>query len=158
MFVPIELPELSALSSFEDARGSMSIFYEGNQFQTRIIKMTHSVKGVLRGFHFQSKPLLQRKKIFLLGGEIQDVLIKIDDQGMPTDEIYESIISVKNGFYCLSIPQNWAHAYLTLSETSDVLYFCDADYGNEVAFNPLTNYGKWKMDESELIISNKDLV
>lgn len=154
----VEMPKLSKLSSYKDERGLMSIFHEGNLFNPRIIKMTQSVKGAIRGFHFQKKPFLQRKKVILLAGEVQDVLIKIDDQGKPTTDIYESIISANESLYSLSIPQNWAHAYLTLSETSKLLYLCDADYGNEVSFNPIAHYSKWKMDRSMLIVSSKDLV
>ena len=119
--------------------------------------MTTSARGVLRGFHYQSHPFKQRKKIYVLDGEIQDVILRVNEYGLPTGEYVENIISSKDGLSELTIPEDWAHAYLTLSEKSRVLYVCDQVYGNEVSFNPLSFFKNWKICNKELIISDKDL-
>lgn len=151
-----QAPNLNKTLKFEDDRGSMSILLENSVFMPKLIKVTRSHFGVLRGFHAQLAPLSQQKKIYVLEGEIQDVLIKLDETGCPTGEVIENIMTASNNQE-LHIPTNWAHAYLTLSERSTVLYVCDESYGNEISLNPLKNYTNWKVSQREMIISKKDL-
>lgn len=150
-------PKLISSQVFIDQRGSMQILFEGNDFDSKIIKITSSHKGVLRGFHYQTAPHMQRKKIYVLDGEIQDVVIRIGENGIPTGDFVENFISPVDGICELTIPSNWAHAYLTLSEQSRVLYVCDEVYGSEISFNPVTSFNGWKVPKQDLIISDKDL-
>lgn len=151
-----EKPFLTNLNAHIDERGSMSVMYEGLTFPTKIIKMTTGKYGVLRGFHYQNWPLLQNKLIVLVEGIIQDVCLEMNN-GIPTGKIEDNIIDSRSNNPVLFIPKNWAHAYLTLSESSKVLYLCDQDYGNEISFNPLSNYRNWKIPNDSMIISQKDL-
>lgn len=150
-------PEVGKFKTFEDYRGSMQILYEGHDFDLKIIKMTTSIKGVLRGFHYQSFPLLQRKKIYVLEGEIQDVCMEINDNCVPTGKYFETRLVAGGDNDQLTIPSNWAHAYLTLSNVSKVLYLCDQRYGKEISFNPVGYFRGWEITNENLIISEKDL-
>jgi dTDP-4-dehydrorhamnose 3,5-epimerase len=150
-------PILKKTKNFIDDRGTMDVLLENNKFEVKIIKMTTSSRGVLRGFHYQKKPYMQNKKIYVLEGEIQDVVMKIDENNNPTKEYVVKNISSSSGICELTIPSNWAHAYLTLSVNSKVLYICDQHYGDEIVFNPIQFFDDWIIPTKGLIISNKDL-
>lgn len=149
-------PRVGTVGHFVDDRGSMSVLYEGEAFSTKIVKMTSSFKGVLRGFHYQCKPHLQRKVIVVVEGKIQDVCLEMNND-IPTGKTVENIIEAGSENSVLFIPENWAHAYLTLSESSKVIYLCDEEYGNEISLNPLKNFSNWTMSAEKLLISKKDL-
>ena len=152
-----ELPKIKNLLNFSDERGSMKILLENTNFSPKIVKTTQSQFGVLRGFHVQLSPLLQEKIIYVLNGEIQDILIEVDTYGKPTGQIVENILNAENSCCELYIPPNWAHAYLTLSKQSTVLYLCNQTYGNEISLNPLVNYKNWNIPIDKMIISKKDM-
>ncbi len=137
-----------------DIRGSMNILFENRKFETHILKMTISKRGVLRGFHYQPKPLEQSKLIIVLEGTIQDVCYN-----MTNDEtsFHDVILGEDEKYNALMIPKSFAHAYLTLSDYSRVLYLCDQKYGGEISINPQRKYKKWIFEHKNMIISEKDL-
>jgi dTDP-4-dehydrorhamnose 3,5-epimerase len=155
MISMLSAPKLINIPEFNDDRGLMQIISEGN-FHTKIIKMTTSREFSLRGFHFQKPPLLQKKIVFLIEGEIQDVLLKVNSEGKPLNEFVEFRLKANSNNCAIEIPENWAHAYLTLSKESKLLYLCNEIYGNEISINPLI-YDKWIMEKHMLNISKKDL-
>ncbi|MBU3589075.1 dTDP-4-dehydrorhamnose 3,5-epimerase family protein [Polynucleobacter sp. 80A-SIGWE] len=149
-------PKLIDAEIFEDDRGFMSVYFEGSSFIAKIIKMTSSKYGVLRGFHYQLPPTAQDKIILVLEGAIQDVCMEMAGN-QPTGMVVDN--SIGDGAKCraLFVPNNWAHSYLTLSESSKVLYLCNEGYGNEISLNPIENYKGWKLGEADMLISRKDL-
>lgn len=150
-------PEVRRSCSHDDQRGVMDILYEGPSLNAKILKMTTSKRGALRGFHYQRPPLMQKKKIYILEGEIQDVCLECEPDGKPTGRYFEKIVSANHGITEITIPSNWAHAYLTLSAVSKVLYVCDQFYGEEMSLNPLSHFKGWKITINEMNISEKDL-
>jgi dTDP-4-dehydrorhamnose 3,5-epimerase len=149
-------PKLRQMANISDARGSMKILLEESAIRNSVIKMTSSTVGVLRGFHYQPAPFCQVKRIYVLEGKIQDVALEIDGDNIPTGNVFSSVIGAEDSTEIL-IPENWAHAYLTISESSKVLYVCDGEYGNEISFNPIKNFDGWLIEEKNLIISEKDM-
>lgn len=84
--------------------------------------LVHSVRGVLRGLHFQH-PYGQYKLVSVVQGAIFDVAVDVR-VGSPTFGRWTGAeLSVDN---CrqLAIPPWFAHGYLVLSETSTVMYKC----------------------------------
>lgn len=149
-------PTLIDVETFKDDRGSMTVYFEGSEFTTKIIKMTNSKLGVLRGFHYQFAPTLQEKIILVLEGAIQDVCLEMVE-GQSTGMAVDNFIGDGAKYSALFVPSNWAHAYLTLTKSSKVLYLCNQEYGNEMSLNPINNYRGWRLPKSDLIISQKDL-
>lgn len=155
-------PKLSSCRKFDDPRGSMSILFEagaeGDEASAKIIKMSQSHYGVLRGFHIQDRDLRQSKKVVLLHGSVQDVCLEIGSDGAPTGATKEHLIYAdrQDSMYVLDIPDNWAHAYLVLSESASLMYICDAGYGSEVVFNPLKWFDSWLLPQAQLKLSQKD--
>lgn len=88
---------------------------------------SHSVRGVLRGLHYQKAPRAQGKLIGVAHGEIYDVAVDIR-KGSPTyGRWVGEILSADNG-RLLYIPPGFAHGFCVLSDTASVLYKVTAEW------------------------------
>ena len=82
---------------------------------------SYSFKGVLRGLHYQLSPYLQGKLVRCIKGEIFDVAVDIQKGSETYGEWVGCYLSSKNRSQ-LWIPNGFAHGFLTLSESADVVY------------------------------------
>ena len=118
-----------------------------------------SVKGVLRGLHFQ-KQYPQTKLVRVIKGEVFDVAVDLRN-GSPTYGKYHGeLLSAENRKQYL-IPKGFAHGFLVLSDEAEFCYKCDDFYhANDeggIIWNDKDLNIKWPIeDEKELIISTKD--
>jgi len=80
-----------------------------------------SIKGVLRGIHYQLNPMAQGKLIRCSHGEIFDVAIDLR-KGSKTFGEWASIILNEKNKKQYWIPEGFAHGFLTLSDNAEVLY------------------------------------
>jgi dTDP-4-dehydrorhamnose 3,5-epimerase len=126
---PTSLPDVLLLEPrvFEDARGH---FYESYRQDTLrslgigapFVQENHSLSRsrVLRGLHYQiGHP--QAKLIRVVQGEIFDVAVDIR-RGSPTFGSWVGQrLSAKNRLQ-LYVPEGFAHGFLVLSETAEVIY------------------------------------
>ncbi len=120
---------------------------------------SHSVKGVLRGLHYQKRHP-QAKLVRVLAGEIFDVAVDIR-MGSPTFGKWQGILLSAANRKQFFIPGGFAHGFAVLSEAADVLYKCNEYYHPEdeagIIWNDPTLGIKWPVDAIEtLIISEKD--
>lgn len=91
--------------------------------------LSYSIKGTLRGLHFQY-PHGQTKLIQVIDGEIFDVAVDIR-YGSPTFGKHKSVhLSGKNKKQ-LYIPKGFAHGFCVLSESAFVTYKCSDFYRPE---------------------------
>jgi dTDP-4-dehydrorhamnose 3,5-epimerase len=87
---------------------------------------SRSVKGVLRGLHFQlAKP--QAKLVWVARGEVLDVAVDIR-RGSPTFGRSFAAKLTDVGGEQLYLPAGLAHGFLVLSETCDFCYKCSDVY------------------------------
>jgi len=87
---------------------------------------SRSSRGILRGLHLQH-PNGQTKLVTVLRGEILDVAVDVRI-GSPTYGAHvAAVLSEENGRQLL-VPQGFAHGFLVLSDTADLLYKCDNYY------------------------------
>jgi len=86
---------------------------------------SHSLRGVLRGLHYQLQNP-QAKLCRVASGEVLDIAVDIR-HGSPT--FGKWVGEVLSGENCkqLYIPKGFAHGFVVLSETCDFLYKC-SDY------------------------------
>lgn len=99
--------------TFESVTGLNVKFVQDNH--------SHSIKGVLRGLHYQLSPCAQGKLVRCVHGAVFDVAVDIRI-GSPTFGQWAGVeLSAKNQrqFW---IPAGFAHGFLTLTETADFLY------------------------------------
>ncbi len=94
---------------------------------------SHSVRGVLRGLHYQlHRP--QAKLCRVVQGEVLDVAVDIR-AGSPHFGKWVGAVLAAENHHALYIPQGFAHGFVVLSESADFLYKC-SDY-----FDPADDYG-----------------
>jgi len=135
---------------FEDQRGFFLETYHQRKYQEAGISQpfvqdnhSHSVRGVLRGLHYQLQHP-QGKLIWVAQGAIFDVAVDIR-QGSPTFGQWLGIHLTSENHRQIFIPEGFAHGFCVLSEQADVIYKCTALYA------PDDEYGlRW--DDPKLAI------
>ena len=82
-----------------------------------------SVKGVLRGLHFQ-KQYPQTKLVRAIRGEIFDVVVDLRTGSNTYGKWHGEMLTEENKKQFL-IPKGFAHGFLVLSESAEFCYKCD---------------------------------
>jgi dTDP-4-dehydrorhamnose 3,5-epimerase len=98
--------------AFDAAVGRRTEFVQDNQ--------SRSVRGVLRGLHYQL-PRPQGKLVRALRGEIFDVVVDLR-RGSPTLGRWAGEVLSAENRRQLWIPEGFAHGFLALSDEAEVLY------------------------------------
>jgi dTDP-4-dehydrorhamnose 3,5-epimerase len=118
-----------------------------------------SSKGVLRGFHFQKPPYDQAKLVRCIEGQVLDVALDLRKQSKTYGK-YEKVILSADNKKQFFIPRGFAHAFLVLSESAVFSYKVDniyaPKYDSGIAWNDQSLMIDWGINESQLIISEKD--
>lgn len=85
-----------------------------------------SVKGVLRGLHFQ-KQYPQTKLVRVIKGEVFDVVVDLRAGSETYGKWHGELLSEENKKQFL-IPRGFAHGFLVLTDTAEFCYKCDDFY------------------------------
>jgi dTDP-4-dehydrorhamnose 3,5-epimerase len=162
------MPEVILLESdcFEDRRGFFMEVYKRSEFSALGIpylfvqdNYSHSVRGVLRGLHFQRAPMAQGKLISVLRGTIFDVAVDIRRKSRTFGHWTSVDISAENR-QLLYVPEGFAHGFCVLSAEADVLYKATTEYAPELETGIVWNDPDvgiaWPVLESGPILSDKD--
>ncbi len=117
---------------------------------------SRSVRGVLRGLHYQLKKP-QAKLCRVVAGEVFDVAVDVR-LGSPTfGQWFGVTLSAENKLQ-IYVPRGFAHGYVVRSETADFLYKCSDYYDPRTiaafcgAIRPSESRGTWPIP----IVSAKD--
>lgn len=166
-FQRLKIPEVILVESqaFTDERGFfMESFKESvfnaNGINTKFVQdnYSHSIKGVLRGLHYQKNPKAQAKLVMVTRGEIHDIAVDIR-KGSPTYGKWTSEILSEQNHRLLYIPEGFAHGFCVTSDTADVFYKVNSEYSQENERGILWNDSdldiKWPTDKPTMI--QKDL-
>jgi dTDP-4-dehydrorhamnose 3,5-epimerase len=118
-----------------------------------------SIKGAIRGLHFQKPPHAQTKLVRCVSGNILDVAVDLRTNSKTYGKSFSIELSSENNKQ-LFIPKGFAHGFQVLSEIAIVNYKVDNYY------NPKSDSGiiwsdkdlsiDWNLDLKP-ILSNKDL-
>jgi dTDP-4-dehydrorhamnose 3,5-epimerase len=137
-FTPTVIPDVVIVKAavFGDARGYFLETYNEKDFHeagitTRFVQdnQSSSVKGVLRGLHFQRR-FPQAKLVRVISGEVFDVAVDIRPKS-PSFGAWAGVrLSAQNKTQ-LYLPRGLAHGFLVLSETAEFVYKCDEFYHPE---------------------------
>lgn len=151
---------------FKDERGYFMETYNQNDFKEAGLNMTFvqdnqsmSVKGVLRGLHFQ-KQYPQGKLVRAVRGTVFDVAVYLRSDSKTYGKWFGVTLSAENKkqFY---IPEGFAHGFLVLSDEAEFAYKCTdfyhpGDEGGLLWSDPEIGVD-WPIEPGmELIISDKD--
>lgn len=153
---------------FTDERGyffesfNARTFYEKAGVKVDFVQdnQSHSVKGVLRGLHFQKGEFAQAKLVRVLKGAVLDVAVDLRRSSPSFGKSYAVVLSEESQTQ-LFIPRGFAHGFLVLSDEVDFFYKCDNFYnkiseGGIIYNDPEINID-WQMQPEDLILSSKDL-
>ena len=122
---------LSSGASVSDERGSFTKILSGDDpllggFDGREVYWTRSVRGVLRGMHFQLPPEATSKLVFVVSGAIRDFVLDLR-VGSPTErQLVEISLTPRDGG--LLVPKGCAHAYEALEDETLVCYAQDVPF------------------------------
>ncbi len=149
---------------FEDNRGYFMETYHLQKYQKAGLNKafvqdnrSHSSQGVLRGLHYQlNHP--QGKLIYAVTGTIFDVAVDIR-KGSPTFGQWTGAELSAENKRQIYVPEGFAHGFVVLSQSADVIYKCTDLYA------PGDEYGiLWSDPEIAInwpvenpILSQKDL-
>jgi dTDP-4-dehydrorhamnose 3,5-epimerase len=116
---------------FGDSRGWFAEVFNQNSFESAGLpchffqdNQSYSVKGVLRGLHYQLvKP--QGKLVRVLSGHIWDVAVDLRQDSPDFGKwaaFHLQPVNKSGELEMLWIPEGFAHGFLVLSDTAEVLY------------------------------------
>ena len=165
----LSIPDLLLIEPevFEDSRG---FFFEsfnqvGFEKATNIspifVQENHSksTKGVLRGLHYQVPPMAQDKLVRVIQGEIFDIAVDIRLDSPTFGQWVSEILSDKNKKQ-LWVPKGFAHGFLVVSESAEVVYKTSDVYVPKcercICWNDPKIAVDWPLDNINLILSDKD--
>lgn len=119
---------------FSDQRGYFFESYNQDAFAEAGIhskfvqdNQSGSLKGVLRGLHFQVPPYAQGKLIRVIAGSVIDVAVDLRRQE-PTFGKHFKLRMTAGDRQMLYIPPGFAHGFLTLEDNTVFAYKCTNTY------------------------------
>lgn len=139
-FARLGIPDVILIETpiVRDERGLFRELYKESEFSANGITAhfvqdngAQSVRGVLRGLHYQKHPKAQGKLVAVTDGSIWDVAVDIR-KGSPTYGTWVAAeLSLANGL-AVYVPPGFAHGYCVTSERAAIVYKVTADYAPEL--------------------------
>ena len=118
-----------------------------------------SIKGVIRGLHFQIPPFEQTKLVRCVSGNILDVAVDLRKNSKTYGKFFSIELSFENNKQ-LFIPKGFAHGFQVLSNEAIVNYKVDEYYNPDsdlgIIWNDRHLSIDWNLDLKP-ILSSKDL-
>ncbi len=89
-----------------------------------------SVKGTIRGLHFQKNPFAQTKVVSCGNGAVLDVVVDIRKDSPTYGEWTSALLTPENG-QMLYVPRGFAHGFVALEDETIFEYLVDNIYNKE---------------------------
>lgn len=122
---------------FGDNRGFFMESYKKSDFVKNVIDVefvqdnhSKSLKGVLRGLHYQAKPRTQAKLVRCIKGKIFDVVVDLRKDSKTFGKWLKVELSEENA-NMLFVPEGFAHGFVVLSDEAELLYKTNTEYSVE---------------------------
>jgi dTDP-4-dehydrorhamnose 3,5-epimerase len=148
---------------FGDHRGFVYELFNQERFtrsgldlEPKQCNISRSVRGVVRGIHYQwRKP--QGKLVCVLEGEVWDVAVDIR-RGSPTFGRWTAVLLSADNKRHFWIPEGFAHGFAVLSEHATFTYLCTQTYDREADAGIRWNDARLAIDWpiAEPLLSAKD--
>lgn len=152
---PTDLPEVLLIEPrvFGDARGFFFESYHQARFDEAVGRAvpfaqdnhSRSVRGVLRGLHFQLGAQAQGKLVRAAVGSVFDVAVDLR-RSSPSFGRWVGVELSAENHRQLWIPEGFGHGFLTLSPVAELLYKATTPYAPEAE-------GSVRWDDPELAIA-----
>lgn len=137
--VPTKIPDVLIIKPqvFTDERGYFFESYNREKFIAAGIDVnfvqdneSKSMKGVLRGLHFQKPPFAQGKLVRVMRGAVLDVAVDLRADS-PWYGKWAAIELTEHNKWMYWIPPGFAHGFLTLEDNTVFFYKCTNVYNKE---------------------------
>ncbi|AEH00876.1 dTDP-4-dehydrorhamnose 3,5-epimerase [Lacinutrix sp. 5H-3-7-4] len=154
---------------FNDSRGYFFESFNAKTFIEHVNSKTvflqdnesFSTKGVLRGLHYQTGEYAQAKLVRVVQGSVLDVAVDLRQDSKTFGQHVAVELSAENKKQ-LFVPRGFAHGFIVLSDTAIFSYKCDNYYNKAseagIIYNDKDLKIDWKLNESDFLVSDKDLV
>lgn len=137
---------------FDQAMGFSTQFVQDNH--------SHSVRGVLRGMHYQTGEHVQAKLVRVVAGTVFDVAVDLR-RSSPTFARWVGVELSASNKRQLWIAPGFAHGFVVLSESADLLYKTTDYYSPAddrcVLWNDADIAIAWPLGDKAPILSAKDV-
>jgi len=167
---PTEIPDVLLLTTrrFGDDRGFLTEVFNRERWRAAGLPCDFSqdnqalstMRGTLRGLHFQRPPQAQTKLVRASRGAIWDVAVDLRAGSPWYGRWVGHELSTANGVQML-IPAGFAHGYVTLEADSEATYKVDAPYAPEteagLRWDDPTLAIAWPIAAADLVILPRDL-
>ncbi len=135
---PVEGCRLIELEKRGDARGFFARVFCEREFgqaglETRFVQANNSLTaeaGTLRGLHYQLPPAAEVKLVRAIRGALWDVVLDLRPDSESFGRWFGAELSAENRRMML-VPRGCAHAFVTLANDTEALYFVSAFYAPE---------------------------
>ena len=138
--------------AFADATGFDGEFVQDNH--------SRSVRGVIRGLHYQLPPDAQGKLVRCIRGEVFDVAVDIR-RSSPTFGRWTGLILNEEDHRQLWVPSGFAHGFMAMSDMAEVLYktttYHAPDSERSIRWDDPTISIKWPDVDVDPILNERDL-
>jgi dTDP-4-dehydrorhamnose 3,5-epimerase len=150
---------------FQDSRGFFTETFRADQFKayglpTEYVQDNHSrsVKGVVRGLHFQWSPPMAKLMRVTVGSAF---LVAVDiRKGSPTLGQWVGVEASAENRRQVFAPAGFARGFCALSDVTEIQYKCTGIYSNKgeagIRWNDPAIGIKWPLQD--VIVSDKDRV
>jgi len=147
---------------FEDNRGNFQKLFQSSIFEDKGIEFninehffSTSHKGIIRGMHFQNPPFSQSKLVYVLQGEVRDVVLDLRKNSKTYLQYLEFGLSSRER-RAVFIPEGFAHGFQSLYDNTIMVYSQSKEFDSNSDFgiNPLSFGMNWPIKDS--VISDKD--
>lgn len=119
---------------YEDARGSfVKTFHadefaeQGLEYEFRESFYSESMRGVIRGMHFQWPPHDHAKLVYCTSGEVLDVIVDLRSDSPSFKQYLTFSLSAENK-KVLYIPRGLAHGFCAITERATLVYMTTSEY------------------------------
>ena len=103
---------------------------------------SQSMRGVLRGLHFQKPPFAQGKLVRVVKGAVMDVAVDLR-KGSPTYGQWESVVLTEGNKFMYWIPEGFAHGFVCLEDFSVFTYRLVKCFINIYSQNSVLSIAPW---------------
>ena len=166
---PLSIPDILLIEPkvYKDNRGfffesfNQADFEKGTNLSPTFVQENHSrsIKGVLRGVHYQLAPKAQDKLVRVVNGEIFDVVVDIRKGSSTFGKWIGEILTDKNKKQ-IWIPKGFAHGFVVLSEIAEVTYkttdYYAPQYERCIRWDDPKLSIDWNLKGLNPLVSNKD--
>jgi dTDP-4-dehydrorhamnose 3,5-epimerase len=166
--IDTDIPEVKIIQPriFRDARGYFVETYNAERYKAAGIladfvqdNESCSMRGVIRGLHWQKPPYTQAKLVRVIRGAVLDVAVDIRKDSPTFGKHVAVTLSAENGLQ-LYVPRGFAHGFAVLEDNTIFAYKCDNVYHPEAegglnAFDPALGIA-WPNFDGNPLLSEKD--